>query len=107
MNKITDIFIEHCVDGDLWPLLERYVSRYSGLFASEFLHEIYNCIKWDVRNGTESELQSLLMQLIDLAFDEIDEKELDAAAIKKFKEQKQDTPGLLKTIKPEGWWTLK
>lgn len=89
MNKITDIFIEHCVDGDLWPLMERYVSRCSRIFVSEFLHEICNCIKWDVRKGTESELQSLLMQLIDLAFDEIDEKEFDAAVIEKFKEQKE------------------
>lgn len=89
MNKITDIFIEHCVDGDLWPLTERCVSQYTRIFASSFLDAIYDDITWDINNGAETALQPLLIQLIDLAFDEIDEKELDAAVIEKLKSQKE------------------
>lgn len=88
MNKITDIFIEHCVNGDLWPIVQDRISRYSRVFSSAFLDAIYDDITWDINNCAETALQPLLIQLIDLAFDEIDEKELDAAVIEKLKEQK-------------------
>lgn len=89
MNKITDIFIEHCVNGELWPLMQDRISRYSRVFSSAFLDAIYDDITWYIRKCTEPGIQPLLIQLVDLAFDEIDEKELDAAVIEKLKEQKE------------------
>ena len=37
MNKITEIFIEHCVNGELWPRMQDRISRYSRVFSSVFL----------------------------------------------------------------------
>lgn len=93
MNKITEIFIEHCVNGELWPLMQdriNRISRYSRVFSSVFLDSIYDDITWVyIRKYTEPRIQPLLIDLIDLAFDEIDEKEFDAAVIEKIKEQKE------------------
>lgn len=84
MNKVTEIFIEHCVNGELWPLMQDRISR------GVFLDTIYDDITWVyIRKYTEPRIQPLLTDLIDLAFDEIDEKEFDAAIIEKFKEQKE------------------
>lgn len=86
MNKATELMIDHMIYGALWPKTQYYLQHYgssSGGGIDLFLDNLYNDITYVINTECDPLTQPLLIELVDMFFDDIDQREIEKAALDK------------------------
>lgn len=86
MNKATELMIDHMIDGALWPKTQYYLQHYGsscGGGIDMFLDNFYNDITYMINTDFDQSTQPLLIELVDMFFDDIDQREIEKAALDK------------------------
>lgn len=90
MNKATELMIDHMIDGALWPKTQYYLQHYGsscGGGIDLLLDNLYNDITYMINQEFDPSTQPMLIEMVDMFFDEIDQREIEKAALDKAMEQ--------------------
>lgn len=83
MNKVTELMIDHMIYGALWPKTQHYYGSSSGGGIDMFLDNFYNDITYTINKEFDPLTQPMLIELVDMFFDDIDQREIEKAALDK------------------------
>ena len=82
MNKSTELMIDHMIDGALWPKTQEYLQHF-GDGMDRILDNLYNDITYTINKECDPLTQPMLIEMVDMFFDEIDQREIEKAALDK------------------------